>query len=75
MNQKIIQQLTIRLGSVFVASAIPNIAVGSVVGVEVWKSSVMAGTIAVLAVVQKLATGLKDGTLSEADISEAFEEA
>jgi len=73
MNQ--LKPLTLRLVSVFVASAIPNVAVGSTIGVEVWKSATMSGSIAVLAVVQKLAQAYKDGNLSEEDIEEAFEEA
>lgn len=63
-----------RLVSVFVASAIPNVAVGAAVGVEIWRSTVMSGSIAVLAVVKKLADGMRDGTLSETDIETAFEE-
>jgi len=68
------KSLGLRLASVFAASAIPNILAGALVDVAVWKSSVMAGAIAVLAVVQKLAVGLRDGNLSSAEITDAFGE-
>lgn len=67
------KSLSTRLASVFVASAIPNVAVGAVVGVEVWRSTIMSGSIAVLAVIKKLADGLRDGDLSSDDIETAFE--
>jgi len=69
MNTK---ALATRLVSVFVSTAIPNIGVGAVVDVDIWKASVMSGAIAVLAVVQKLAAAYKDGKLTEAEVSDAF---
>lgn len=68
------QTLGTRLISVFVGAAIPNVSVGAALGVEVWKSGVMAGVIAVLAVLQKLAASAADGKLTFEEIDEAFGE-
>lgn len=69
-----IKAIGTRLVSVFVATAVPNIGVGAAIGVDVWRSSVMAGAIAVLAVVQKLAAAYKDGKLTDAEVADAFGE-
>ena len=67
------QNLTTRLISVFVASAIPNVAVGTAVGVDLWQSTVMSGAIAVLAVIQRVAVAYRnDGVLTQDEIDEAF---
>lgn len=67
------QNLTTRLISVFVASAIPNVAVGAAVGVDLWQSTVMSGAIAVLAVIQRVAVAYRnDGVLTQDEIDEAF---
>lgn len=68
------KSLMTRLASVFVASAIPNVAVGATLGVEAWKSAVMAGVVAVLAVVKRLAEGFRDGELTVSDIESAFDD-
>lgn len=69
------KNLGARLGSVFVATAVPNVGVGAALGVDVWKSAVMSGVIAVLAVVQKLAAAYRDGKLTAAEVDEAFGDA
>lgn len=69
-----IKTILIRLSSVFVATAIPNIGVGAAVGVEVWRASVMSGAIACLAVVQSLAKAYRDGTLTQDEVDKAFGE-
>jgi ABC-type proline/glycine betaine transport system permease subunit len=66
--------ILIRLSSVFVATAIPNIGVGAAVGVEVWRASVKSGAIACLAVVQSLAQSYRDGSLTREEVDKAFEE-
>jgi len=64
-----------RLIGTFVAAAIPNTLVGSMLDVELAKSAVMSGAIAVLSVVQLLAVGLRDdGELSDDEIDTAFGE-
>ena len=68
------KNLSTRLISVFAGAAIPNVTVGTVIGVEVWKAAVMAGVVAVLAVLQKLAASMADGVLTFDEIDDAFGE-
>jgi len=69
-----IKKILVRLISVFIATGIPNVGVGAAIGVSVWRSSVMAGAIAVLAVVRHLAQSYRDGNLTDEEIEEAFKE-
>ena len=64
--------LTQRLFSLFLANALPAITTGAVIGISVSKSAIMAGAMAVIAVVQKLATASVDGDLTSEEIKEAF---
>ena len=64
--------LTQRLSSLFLANALPAITTGAVIGISVAKSAIMAGAMAVIAVVQKLATASVDGELTSEEIKEAF---
>ena len=64
--------LTQRLFSLFLANALPAITTGAVIGISVSKSAIMAGAMAVIAVVQKLATASVDGELTSEEIKEAF---
>jgi len=64
--------LTQRLFSLFLANALPAITTGAVIGISVGKSAIMAGAMAVIAVVQKLATASVDGDLTAEEIKEAF---
>lgn len=61
-----------RLVASFVAAAIPNVLVGTLVNVDLWQSAVMSGAIAVLTIVQALAVGYKDGKLTAEEIEQAF---
>jgi hypothetical protein len=61
-----------RLFSLFVASALPAITGGAVIGVSVAKSAMIAGFMAVAGVLQKLAAASTDGELTAEEISEAF---
>ena len=61
-----------RLFSLFVASALPAITGGAVIGVSVAKSALIAGFMAVAGVLQKLAATSTDGELTKEEISEAF---
>jgi hypothetical protein len=64
--------LTQRLFSLFLANALPAITTGAVIGISVGKSAIMAGAMAVIAVVQKLAAASVDGDLTSEEIKEAF---
>ena len=64
--------LSQRLFSLFLANALPAITTGAVIGISVAKSAIMAGAMAVIAVVQKLATASVDGELTSEEIKEAF---
>jgi hypothetical protein len=64
--------LTQRLFSLFLANALPAVTTGAVIGISVSKSAIMAGAMAVIAVVQKLATASVDGELTSEEIKEAF---
>lgn len=61
-----------RLFSLFVASALPAITGGAVIGVSVVKSAMIAGFMAVAGVLQKLAAASTDGELTAEEITEAF---
>ena len=61
-----------RLFSLFLATALPAITTGAVIGVSVAKSAIMAGAMAVIGVVQKLAAASVDGNLSSEEIKDAF---
>ncbi len=64
--------LTQRLISLFLATALPAVTTGAVIGVSVTKSAIMAGAMAVISVVQRLAASSVDGTLTGAEITAAF---
>lgn len=61
-----------RLFSLFLANALPAVTGGAVIGVSVAKSALLAGFMAVVQVIQKLATASVDGELSKEEIAEAF---
>ena len=62
-----------RLLAVFVAAAIPNVLVGQLVDVDVWRAAIMSGAIAVLGVVQQLAVVYRnDGEVTEDDVDAAI---
>ena len=62
-----------RLFSLFLATAIPAVTTGAVIGVSVAKSAIMAGAMAVIAVVQKLAAASVDGELTADEIKASFQ--
>ena len=61
-----------RLFSLFLARALPAVTGGAVIGVSVSKAAILAGAMAVLEVVQKLASASTDGELTSEEIKEAF---
>jgi len=74
MNNMIAKSLDLgqRLISLFIASALPIITGGAILGVDVVKSAGVAGLTALFGVVQKLATASVDGELSSEEITAAF---
>ena len=64
--------LTQRLLSLFFARALPAVTGGALIGVSVGKAAILAGAMAVLEVVQKLASASTDGELTTEEIKEAF---
>lgn len=62
-----------RIIAAFAVACLGVIGSGALVGVEVWKSALMAGAGAVAMIVEKLGRSyLDDGVLSEAEINAAF---
>jgi hypothetical protein len=61
-----------RLFSLFLANALPAVTGGAVLGVSVGKAAALAGFMAVIQVVQKLAAASTDGELTSDEIAEAF---
>jgi len=61
-----------RLFSLFLASALPAIAGGAVIGVSVAKAAMLSGIMACVQVIQKLAAASVDGDLTAEEIKEAF---
>ena len=61
-----------RLFSLFLSTALPAITTGAVIGVSVAKSATMAGAMAVISVVQKLAAASVDGSLTSEEIKDSF---
>ena len=74
MNSVIAKTLDLvqRLVSLFIASALPIITGGAILGVDVVKSAGVAGLTALFGVVQKLAAASVDGELTSEEISAAF---
>ncbi len=74
MNSAIAKALDLgqRLVSLFIASALPIITGGAILGVDVVKSAGVAGLTALFGVVQKLAAASVDGELTSEEISAAF---
>jgi hypothetical protein len=56
----------------FLANALPAVTGGAVIGVSVTKSALLAGFMACVQVVQKLAVASTDGELTKEEIQEAF---
>ena len=61
-----------RLFSLFLSRALPAVTGGALIGVSVAKAAILAGAMAVLEVVQKLASASTDGELTTDEIKTAF---
>ena len=68
-----ISNVIMRIIAVFAASGLSVIGAGAIVGIDTAKAVILAGTLGVATVVEKLARGfLDDGKLSATEINEAF---
>lgn len=70
---KNIWNLLMRIVAVFAATGLSVIGAGAVVGISTIQAVILAGTLGVATVVEKLARGfLDDGKLSLTEVNEAF---
>lgn len=70
---KNIWNLLMRIVAVFAATGLSVIGAGAIVGISTVKAVILAGTLGVATVVEKLARGfLDDGKLSLTEVNEAF---
>ena len=68
-----INNIIMRIIAVFAASGLSVIGAGAVVGISTAKAVILAGTLGVATVVERLARGfLDDGKLTVAEINSAF---
>ena len=68
-----VNNIVMRIIAVFAASGLSVIGAGAVVGIETYKAIILAGTLGVATVVEKLARSfLDDGKLTVAEINSAF---
>ncbi|NCV87546.1 MAG: hypothetical protein EBW14_17170 [Oxalobacteraceae bacterium] len=71
--QKALTNVLMRIVAVFAASGLSVIGAGAVVGISTFHAVVLAGTLGVATVVEKLARGfLDDGKLTIEEINNAF---
>ena len=64
-----------RIFAVFLASGLSVIGAGAIIGIDIVKAVILAGTLGVVTVVEQLARSfLVDGKLTAAEINEAFSE-
>ena len=70
---KDIWNILMRIVAVFAATGLSVIGAGAVVGISTIQAVILAGTLGVATVVEKLARGfLDDGKLSLTEVNEAF---
>ena len=70
---KSLNNVLMRIIAVFAASGLSVVGAGALVGIDTISAVILAGTLGVVTVVEKLARGfLDDGKLSLAEINEAF---
>ncbi len=73
MNKRKAKDISARMIAVIVASVTGTIGVGSILGVETWKSAAIAALMGVAMVAESLARKyLSDGSLTTDEINEAF---
>ena len=70
---KNIWNILMRIVAVIAAEALGVIGAGSIVGIETWKSCLLAGALGAATVIEALARGfLDDGKLTTTEINAAF---
>ena len=74
-EMKNIKEIAIRLGAVFVSSALATIGAGSILGVKAGVAAGLAGVLAVGKVAKDLSDAMIDGKLTKAEIDNAFDKA
>jgi len=68
-----INNIVMRIIAVFAASGLSVIGAGAIIGIETYKAVILAGTLGVATVIERLARGfLDDGKLTVAEINAAF---
>lgn len=68
-----LSNVIMRIVAVFAASGLSVIGAGAIVGIDTISAVILAGTLGVATVVERLARGfLDDGKLSATEINEAF---
>ena len=76
MKRKQVKDIIKRMIAVVVASVMGTIGAGSIIGVELWKSTSMAAILGVAIVLEALARAyIADGKLDEQEINDAFGQA
>lgn len=76
MDKKKAKDISLRMIAVIVASVMGTIGVGSILGVEVWKSAGIAALMGIAVVAESLARKfLDDGDLTHEEINESFSKA
>lgn len=70
---KTLSNVLMRIVAVIAAEALSVIGAGSIVGIETWKSCLLAGALGAATVIEALARGfIDDGRLTTAEINRAF---
>lgn len=70
---KALWNVIMRIVAVIAAEALSVIGAGSIVGIETWKSMMLAGALGAATVIEALARGfIDDGRLTTAEINRAF---
>lgn len=73
MDKKKAKDISARMVAVIIASITGTIGVGSILGVETWKSAGIAALMGIAVVAESLARRyLDDGELTNAEINESF---
>lgn len=70
---KSLWNILMRIVAVIAAEALSVIGAGSIVGIETWKSCLLAGALGAATVIESLARGfMDDGRLTTSEINKAF---
>lgn len=68
-------QILKQMFALFLVTAFATIGVGAVIGIDVFKTAILAGVMGIANVIEDLARGyLNDGKLSRAEVRRAFAE-